>query len=679
MALRLKTVLGLTAAGGVLVAGVYGVLFFARAPTPESVLFRNPALISDLEFVVRDEPQNGEWRLRLAEAYLAESHVSTALQHLKRALATGADERRTRHLMRGAFLQLGRSEEALKESEALRGLDPQALAPRLAVAYCLLDLDRVEEARKTLRAIPLDDQGRPLLQAATLAERERLFRSIQGLRLRMQAEDLKALEADPAQQRESLLTAFVRVGDWTEALRLGRLAVQHSPERIGGRIATGQALLALGRHADAVTSFRPLRESPDFLYLTAVCLLARDEPGDRAAALADLEEALKRQPQLGRAWWELARLREARSEWLRAAECYANANALGVEAPRAARLSAEAFLKAGQRDMHERMLATYYQGSGQPEAGLRLAQRRLKSNPDDELAYRQVAGALGALERTAERIRILEQAHARFPESADVTVSLARTYTEQNMGDQALSMLRKAAEGPGNSSVPVLSTLASLCNSTGRLDEAEALYRRVIPLTRAVPGPRPVLAALLLRQRDEPEKLAEATRLLEESHRLEPGNAGITYELGMAYSHAGRTREAILALRHAIDLDPGEGLPYQPLGQLLTRDGQVEEGRQMLELAQRYQRYKKERERLRLLATRKPVRPEALLDLAGFYYRAKAYPQAGEQLERYLRLRPGDPAALERLAEVYGMLGRTLDQADILRKLGDPGARGRRT
>lgn len=646
--------------------GYYYWFFVRDTSPPVSILFENAAQIREIEAIVRDEPRDPSWRLRLGEAYVRDGHYLTAIETLKQALAQGASETDVRKQLRTCYHELERPELVVREARRLKALNPQELWPTLSLAYAYLDADQRGEAIKILAAVPVDEKGRPLVGAESPDAREKRFQSSQGVEQRMRADDAELLDQDPAQQRESLATAFVRVGDWPRALALSQKAIRYAPERVGGYVAAGQSLIALGRTAETVALFKPLRLSGDFRYLSGIALLARNEPGDRATAEQEFEEAVRLSPTLGRAWAELARLREKKGNWLGAAEAYSRADDYGAEKPRARRLAADAAARAGQHDLALQLRGAYFQESGQPEQALRVYRDLLSRHRDQELIYRQVAGALGALNRKQERLAILLEARKRFPASADLVIALAGTYSDLNQAEAAFNLLREAESGFARNNPQILSSLASALDSSGRLDEAEQVYRRLLPLTPGVAGPRRALAKLLLDRRDNPQRLKEGIRLLEECVPLARQEAGLFHQLGMAYMHAGRTQEAIWALRHAIDLSPGDGITYQPLGSLLQRTGKSEEGAEMLKLAERYREFRRVQSMLRLRALHTPPDPKAIRALGEFYYGAKAYAQAAREYERLLVLSPGDSLVRARLSEIYGMLGRTLDQSDLM-------------
>jgi len=649
-----------------LCAAYYYWFFVRSASLPPSVLFTSGSQIREIEAVIQDEPRDPKWKLDLGEAYVRDGHYLTAIETLESALAQGAPETEVRKQLRICYLRLERPELAIQESQRLLKLNPHELWPVLSLAYAYLDADRRGDAVKLLAAVPLDAQGRPLVGAESPEIRERRFQSSQGVEQRMRANDAEVLDQDPAQQRESLTTACIRAGDWPRALDLARKAILYAPERVGGYVAAGQALMALGRTAESVPLFKPLRLSGDFRYLSGTALLARNEPGDRAAAEKEFEEAVRLSPTLGRAWAELARLRAAHGKWLAAAEAYSRADDYGAEKPRARRMAADAAMRAGQRDLSLQLRGTYFQESGQPDKALQVYQELLSRHPDQEFAYRQVAGALGAMNRKQERLAVLLRAQKRFPESPDLVIALAGTYSDLNQAEAAFAVLRQAEAGFAKDNPQILSSLASALDSSGRLDDAEKLYRRLLPLTPGVPGPRRALAKLLLDRRDDPKRIQEGIQLLEECVPLAREEAGLFHQLGIAYSHAGRTQEAVWSLRHAIDLSPGDGITYQPLGSLLEKVGKKEEATEMLQLAERYREFRRAQSVLKLRAARTPADPAAIRALGEFYYRAQAYGQAEAEYRRLLKLSPGDSQVRGRLSEIYGMLGRTLDQSDLM-------------
>jgi len=654
------------AVGAAALAGIYYYLFFLRSPERPSVLFAHGDKILNLQLVVADEPDNPKWKLKLANAYLVDGHYLSAVAVLKAALRQGADEEAARRLLGTAYRNLAQYQLAIPEARRVQELSPHTLGPRLALAHLYLDLGQKDKARQVLDSIPTDEQGRPLIGKQPPAERAEKYRSDQMQIKMLEMTDPAAMEDDPAMQREALALAYGEAEDWERSLWLAERSVKYEPARFGGYVSAGQALMALGRAGEAVRFFKPVPVNGSFRYLTALALRARNRPGDADAAEAELQEAVRLDPTLGRAWWDLAQIHQRRDEWLEAAEGYAKANQYGVERPRTLKLAVEASRKAGRADFAEQLLGAYYQQSGQPKKALQFYRRRLQEHPDAELAYRQVAGALRALGRDSERLETLTTAHQKFPQAAAVTVALAQAYADANDSQASLVLLRKATAGSDQPDPQVLSALAAAANGAGRFTEAEQAYRRLIERQGSGIAPRMALARLLMEQRQDPGKLQEAIQLLEGAVPEARLSASLFRQLGLAYSYAGRQQEAIWSLRHAIDLEPGQGESYQSLGDLDRKVGNDEEAKWMYDLAKRYRQFLRQMEVLKGRARRQPPDVEAIRRLAEFYFAARSPMEALAEYQRLLSISPKDAPARRRLATLYGQLGRKVDQAEML-------------
>jgi tetratricopeptide (TPR) repeat protein len=652
-----------------LLAAGYYYWFFARSPEKPSVLFASGPRILDLQLVARDEPRNPTWKMALAEIYTRDGHFLTAVDSLKTALRQGAPEEPARRRLRTCYSQLEQHQLALNEALRLRALQPRSFRTLLMLADVYLALGKTEKAREIVRLIPVDDQGRPTVDLEPVAAREQKYASNPGRNPRGESADYDSLEDDPGVEREALAAASGRVGDWERSLSLAKQAMGHRPQQFSGSLLAGQALVALGRAAEAVPYFKPGAASGEFRYQTALCLRARNHPGDAEAAIRELQAAVRLEPALGRAWWELGQFYSSQRQWAPATEAFVNANQFGVESPRALRLASDTAVKAGNADLQEQLLGSYYQLSGQPEAALRIYQKRLRDHPDQELPYRQVAGALGALGKTQERLAVLRRGLERFPNSAELVVAAAKTCNELSNTGQSLELLHKAAAGPLADSVEVMSLLASATNSIGQVDEAVKIYRTLLPKTRDIVGVRFALAQLLLEKREEKSRLMEAIRLLEECVVVDRSYVPAYRQLGLAYGYAERRQEAVWALRHAVDLSPGEGVTYQPLAEALRRAGNLEEAAWMRDMVRKYQAYEQTLETLKAHLKRRSASVEDYRALANFYMRAEAYPQAEKEYRRLLERKPDDQQARTRLAEIYGILGRDLDRNEMLAAL----------
>ena len=111
--------------------------------------------------------------------------------------------------------------------------------------------------------------------------------------------------------------------------------------------------------------------------------------------------------------------------------------------------------------------------------------------------------------------------------------------------------------------------VAILLQKNEQLDEAEALYQRVLA---SVPDHPDALhyAGVLAHQQGRSE---EAVALIEKSLAVAPARADCFSNLGIIYKAMGRLEQAIDACRRAIAIDPGHANAHSNLGVLLRATG----------------------------------------------------------------------------------------------------------
>jgi predicted TPR repeat methyltransferase len=115
--------------------------------------------------------------------------------------------------------------------------------------------------------------------------------------------------------------------------------------------------------------------------------------------------------------------------------------------------------------------------------------------------------------------------------------------------------------------------LGVLLHRRGRGDAALELIERSIALDPTLPGRYNNLGNVLL----ELGRLAEATDAYQRAIDLLPGHADAYSNLGAVLNAQGRLEEAHAAYRKAIELDPDHADAYNNLGNLLRRQGRIHE------------------------------------------------------------------------------------------------------
>ena len=145
----------------------------------------------------------------------------------------------------------------------------------------------------------------------------------------------------------------------------------------------------------------------------------------------------------------------------------------------------------------------------------------------------------------------------------------------------------------------------------------------------------------------DPEAVQRAVELWQEAYRhqargdLESAIAGYrssiemhpTAEahtfLGWALSFQGRLDEAIQHCRHAIEIDPEFGNPYNDIGVYLMQHGKLEEAIPWLEKAKRARRYE--------------PRQFPFINLGRIYLEQGRWEEARREFEEAVRTAPDDP------------------------------------
>jgi len=131
--------------------------------------------------------------------------------------------------------------------------------------------------------------------------------------------------------------------------------------------------------------------------------------------------------------------------------------------------------------------------------------------------------------------------------------------------------------------------------------------------------------------------LAGAIRLYRESLAAQPTAEAHTF-LGWALSWQGDIDGAIRECKHAIDVDPEFGNPYNDIGVYLIETGKLEEAIPWLEQAQ--------------LAKRYEPRHYPHLNLGRIYAKTGRVSRAIAEFERALALHHSDPMALQAIAKL---------------------------
>jgi tetratricopeptide (TPR) repeat protein len=165
--------------------------------------------------------------------------------------------------------------------------------------------------------------------------------------------------------------------------------------------------------------------------------------------------------------------------------------------------------------------------------------------PDAELA----SEARGAFDRALDEYRLAQRTSAERPES-HVNLGIV----DQKRGDlkrRAATTTRRSHLRPGSS--PPGSTSPTCCGSRGRTTREPRRCARRSRWTRGNAAVHHALGLLLVRQKRGSEALAELAQAAE----LAPGTPDYAYTYAIGLHSAGRTEDALAALRRASTRNPG--------------------------------------------------------------------------------------------------------------------------
>lgn len=161
-----------------------------------------------------------------------------------------------------------------------------------------------------------------------------------------------------------------------------------------------------------------------------------------------------------------------------------------------------------------------------------------------------------------EAIRLLEDAHLKWPQDTEIAYFLALGYDDIHKTKKSLEMLKVIVEkNPSNMDARM--QYAVISEREGDIKVAEENFRAIL---KKNPNDDVVLNYLGYSLADRGMKLDEAEKFILMANEYSPSNAAYMDSLGWLYFKRGKLKEALKEIRAAIELSKNDSVMWEHLG-----------------------------------------------------------------------------------------------------------------
>lgn len=538
----------------------------AQTPEPPAAPVENSALDAPLFY-----------QLLIGEMELVNGQAGVAFQVLLDAARRTGDEQLFRRVV-GIALKERAGDQALLAARAWAEVVPTSVEAHQSVVQLLALMNKPAEVPQPLAA---------LLRMAPAVQRPGFIVSL--TRLFQRAPDPKAvlaalspvLQAQTGTLKPPALFTEARLalnaGDNARALKLTRELHQLLPEG-DDAMQLAVDLLPAEPQAEALITER-LQQKPDQHALRqayARALVKGQRPAEAAREFRTLTEQT---PDNASAWLALGAL-ELELKRPADAETALREGLKRLDTP-AAGTDAEIRSRAEGRQGAWLLLSQ----AAEERGDLKAAEAALQKLDGNTLALKYRRASLLARQGKLPEARKLLQpaADASDDDARALLLAEAQLLRERRDHADAFDVLKRANER-FKDDVDLMYEQAMASEKLGRLDEMEALLRRIIALK---PEHHHAYNALGYSLADRNVRLPEAKQLIEQALKLAPGEAFIVDSLGWVEYRLGNLPEAARLLRQAY-AGRHDGEIAAHLGEVLWASGEQDEARRLLlEAAQR--------------------------------------------------------------------------------------------
>jgi len=599
----------------------------ARPPSLE-------AAITEFREALRLDPKKDEARLALGRALISQQKFSEAIVPLREYVEHQPLDFQGYYTAGLAYKGLQQWEPSIELLRRAAKLSPLSYEVHYDLGSVLAVTGQTERAIHELRAA------------------EKIRPSEPGVHDQLAQLLLKSGQKELAKQEHSESIALASRGD--ARAKAGEFNAQANQ-----LLAAGNARAAAGAYREA------LRADPNNPQLHYNLSLALDKLGDQSTERRELEKAIQLNPDLAVAHNQLGILAMQRGQVAEAEAAFKKAiagdpryadaqNNLGVLYSREGKDSdAAAFYqqaiasdpKYAKAYVNLGLLLAQHGQVAQGEQQLRTA---IQINPSDPAPYTALGMIQGKTGRAAEAVQSFRKVVSLDPNSAEAHLNLGIALVDQYDRTNGFKEFSEAARLDPRSAA-VHYNLGRFYFETAKYEDARKELEETL---RLEPNDAPALYFLALAAKQDND-LDRSTRLFEKVIALQPGNPDAQFLLGQNLEHLGKTPEAVVHWKLALQADPNYSQALYNLARALRKSNDPE--------AQQYQ------DRYDTLQKNQQVsdRVQQLGNFALEASNAQNWPQAFAQIQEALELCGECPEAAhlhKNLGMMYVRTGR-LNQA----------------
>ncbi len=221
-----------------------------------------------------------------------------------------------------------------------------------------------------------------------------------------------------------------------------------------------------------------------------------------------------------------------------------------------------------------------YEGVGQRDDAITHLQKAIELDPSRGNSYLALADLFEQAQDYSDAVNILEQSRAKIPGSTALLLPLGSDLIRTEKYQEGIDVLRELLRRDPNQDQAYLSIADAshkMGNSGQELEALRELSRRKpdypmihVLLARAMLNANPVDYRKVLEELDQAEKIA-------------PADPDVFYLRGKVDIATSQTEEALVALKHSIELRPMEPSPYYQLARLYQKLGKPELAKEQFE------------------------------------------------------------------------------------------------